>query len=537
MTRKLLKAGAKRKIAAKKVVKAAENGSVVLVGTYREKQLDWIKKNGVYNYPLTVPSPSSATGADQQPDYSRIKELWLYAGAKAKRHCFAAEFVGIQSKDDFLTANPTYAKKVGKPKHAQYAVFKTTAFDYGPKLEGKIVVARAIDFATGRGQTKKIAAAIRQFHADGEFAPLAAYLPADLAKVPRQQLRVCEAAVQLDFLCMFDADVLAAKIGVSRADMCKARKNKRPMCVEICAGAGGQAIGLERAGFAHVALVEYEREYCDVLLSNNPEWNVICADVRKFDGRPYEGIDLLAGGVPCPPFSVASKQLGKEDERDLFPEAIRLIGEIKPKAVMLENVRGLLDPKFDEYRNSILQRIDALGYDVQIKLLHASDFGVPQIRPRVVIVGIKKSLRKTFVFPSAISTPAPTVGEALGDLMAANGWLGVDAWKRQANSIAPTVVGGSKKHGGPDLGPTRARRAWAALAVDGLGIANEAPARDFVGNPKLTKEMIAIIQGFPREWNFGKKKTAACRMIGNAFPPPVAMAVGQQIMRCLKDEN
>ena len=110
-------------------------------------------------------------------------------------------------------------------------------------------------------------------------------------------------------------------------------------------------------------------------------------------------------------------------------------------------------------------------------------------------------------------------------------------WKRQANSIAPTIVGGSKKHGGPDLGPTRARRAWAALAVNGLGVANEAPARDFVGNPKLTKEMIAIIQGFPREWNFGKKKTAACRMIGNAFPPPVAMAVGQQIMRCLINEK
>lgn len=344
-------------------------------------------------------------------------------------------------------------------------------------------------------------------------------------------------AAQRDFLGVFDEDDMAARICVSRANMRRAQENRRLTCVEICAGAGGQAIGLERAGFEHVALVEYEREYCDVLRGNKPDWNVICADVRKFDGRPYEGVDLFAGGVPCPPFSVASKQLGEEDERDLFPEAIRLIGEIKPKAVMIENVRGLLDPKFDGYRNSILQRIGALGYDVQVKLLHASDFGVPQIRPRVVIVGIKKSLRKRFAYPEALPTPAPTVGEALGDLMAANGWLGVDAWKRQANSIAPTVVGGSKKHGGPDLGPTRARKAWAALAVNGLGIANEAPARDFVGNPKLTKEMIAVIQGFPREWNFGKKKTSACRMIGNAFPPPVALAVGQQIVRCLKDEK
>jgi len=122
-------------------------------------------------------------------------------------------------------------------------------------------------------------------------------------------------------------------------------------------------------------------------------------------------------------------------------------------------------------------------------------------------------------------------------LMGANGWNGLDAWVVRANRIAPTIVGGSKKHGGPDLGPTRARRAWAELGVDGLGVANAPPERDFVGSPKLTKEMIARIQGFPSEWDFGKRKTAACRMIGNAFPPPVAKAVGQQIRRCLENEG
>ena len=120
--------------------------------------------------------------------------------------------------------------------------------------------------------------------------------------------------------------------------------------------------------------------------------------------------------------------------------------------------------------------------------------------------------------------------------MGSNGWKGLDAWVAKANKIAPTIVGGSKKHGGPDLGPTRARRAWLELGIDGLGVANEPPSRAFVGNPKLTKEMIALIQGFPSNWNFGKRKTAACRMIGNAFPPPVANAVGRQIRRCLKNE-
>ncbi len=305
-------------------------------------------------------------------------------------------------------------------------------------------------------------------------------------------------------------------------------------CVEICAGAGGQALGLDMAGFHHIALVEYEKEYCNVLKANRPDWNVICADVHDFNGTQYKGVDLLAGGVPCPPFSVASKQLGKDDERDLFPEAIRLIGEMKPRAVMLENVRGFLDRKFDDYREHILQAIRGLGYTVTIKLLNACDYGVPQLRPRVVIVGIRNNERGTFSYPAECQDCAPTVGEILKPLMAANGWEGVDEWAQSANKIAPTIVGGSKKHGGPDLGPVRSRRAWAELGVDGNGVANAAPEPGFQGLPKLTKEMIALIQGFPPEWSFGKKKTAACRMIGNAFPPPVARAVGAEIRRCLE---
>lgn len=308
-----------------------------------------------------------------------------------------------------------------------------------------------------------------------------------------------------------------------------------PTCVEICAGAGGQAIGLDMAGFEHIALVEYEAEYCQVLRDNKPYWNVICGDVRDFNGKPYKGVDLLAGGVPCPPFSVASKQLGKDDERDLFPEAIRLVEEMRPRAVMLENVRGFLDPKFADYREHILEAIRALDYKVQIKLLNASDYGVPQLRPRVIIVGIRNDVKSEFQYPKEKIVEAPTVGETLKELMGANGWKGLDAWVKQANRIAPTIVGGSKKHGGPDLGPVRARRAWAELGVDGTGVANEAPTADYEGMPKLTKEMIALIQGFPPEWSFGKKKTAACRMIGNAFPPLVAKAVGIEIRRCLEN--
>jgi DNA (cytosine-5)-methyltransferase 1 len=338
---------------------------------------------------------------------------------------------------------------------------------------------------------------------------------------------------QCDFASVFAKAEVLKHATAMHSLRARAEIHGKPTCVEICAGAGGQALGLDMAGFEHVALVEYEPEFCAVLKNNRPDWNVICGDVHDFDGRPYRGVDLLAGGVPCPPFSVASKQLGAADERDLFPEAIRLIGEIRPRAVMLENVRGFLDPKFDAYRKSILDAIGAQGYRVSIKLLHASDYGVPQLRPRIVIVGIRNDLEGEFSYPEPSGTPAPTVGQTLRQLMGANDWKGLDAWVDGAAKIAPTLVGGSKKHGGPDLGPVRARRAWAELGVDGLGVANEAPSADFQGPPKLTKEMMALIQGFPPEWTFGKRKTAACRMIGNAFPPPVAKAVGLQIRKVL----
>lgn len=305
--------------------------------------------------------------------------------------------------------------------------------------------------------------------------------------------------------------------------------------LEICAGAGGQALGLEMSGFSHELLIEYEKDYCENLRLNRPQWTVICQDVRNFCGTPYSGkIDLLSGGVPCPPFSVAGKQLGSNDERDLFPEMLRLIKEIRPKTVLIENVRGLLDAKFDAYRNSILTKLDHLGYNYHIQLLNASDYGVPQLRPRVIIVGIRKDLNDTFTFPKPYQSAPPTVGEVLKDLMGSNGWQSLDLWVKMANNIAPTLVGGSKKHGGPDLGPTRARKAWLELGVDGRGIANAAPSDNDPFPPRLTTRMLARIQGFPDDWNFGEKKTKACRMIGNAFPPPVAMNVGIQIINVLK---
>src|SRR3989338_5674705 len=188
-------------------------------------------------------------------------------------------------------------------------------------------------------------------------------------------------------------------------------KNKKLTVLELCAGGGGQFLGLEQAGFECVGAVEIESDYCNTLVYNRPALNVINSDVKNFDAKRFAGVDLVAGGVPCPPFSIAGKQLGENDERDLFPYTLKIVKQVRPKAVLIENV-----------------------------------FQGP--------VGDSKTI---------------TVGKALKDLMSENGWAVAGKWAQAANAVAPTLVGGSKKHGGPDLGPTRSREQWRKLGVDGSG--------------------------------------------------------------------
>jgi DNA (cytosine-5)-methyltransferase 1 len=190
----------------------------------------------------------------------------------------------------------------------------------------------------------------------------------------------------------------------------------------------------------------------------------------------------------------------------------------------------------------VLDRLASLGYAADWRLLHASDYGVPQLRPRFVLVALRALDFAYFSWPAPRPGGTPTVGETLLDLMAANGWPGAEPWAAQANDIAPTIVGGSKKHGGADLGPTRAKRAWRALGVDALGVADAAPSADDPVTllPKLTCEMVARIQGWDGhayQWEFTGRKTSNYRQVGNAFPPPVARAIGDQIRRALDHEG
>lgn len=186
--------------------------------------------------------------------------------------------------------------------------------------------------------------------------------------------------------------------------------------LELCAEAGGQAFGLEQAGFAHQGVVELNADACHTLRQNRTErWPVIKADLAEVDGSVFLRVDLLAGGVPCPPFSIAGKQLGRQGERDLFPQALRLTEEISPRAVLLENVPGLAARPFGDYRAQVLQRLHGLGYRTWWQVVQAGQDGVSQLRSRFVLVAIRPPWADRFGWPGPLARPPLTVGQALAD--------------------------------------------------------------------------------------------------------------------------
>jgi DNA (cytosine-5)-methyltransferase 1 len=315
--------------------------------------------------------------------------------------------------------------------------------------------------------------------------------------------------------------------------------------VEICAGAGGQSLGLHKAGFDHQLAVEIDESAAETLRVNGG-WDVAVGDVANpnvWSPAAFTGVDLLAGGVPCPPFSSAGRQLGPADERDLFAWAIELVEVIRPRALMLENVRGLASRRFSAYRQRVLDRLAQWGYVGEWKLVTSADFGVAQLRPRFVLVAMQEDDHRYFRWPEPTVDQHVSVGMVLRESMAAHGWKYADEWSALATGVGPTLVGGSKKHGGADLGPSRAKEGWRRLYVDGRGIADAPPSADAPSAherlPRLTIEMAAQIQGWdPSDnWTFMGRKTARYRQVGNAFPPPVAEAIGSSIDAALRRQG
>lgn len=235
--------------------------------------------------------------------------------------------------------------------------------------------------------------------------------------------------------------------------------------VELFSGAGGLALGLERAGFESVALVERDPDACATLRLNRPDWNVLETDVRKIDFTQLGPVHLVAGGPPCQPFSMGGKANGYEDHRDMFPQAVRAVRELRPLAFVFENVRGLLRPAFRSYVEFIrlqltypefpvsanvdweqnLRRLERHHtsrhrasepyYNVTINLADAADYGVPQHRHRVFFVGFRQDLNARWFFP------APTHS---GELLARAKWTTQSYWKEHGLAAQQPVAGERK---------------------------------------------------------------------------------------------
>nr|WP_037619485.1 DNA cytosine methyltransferase [Streptomyces aureus] len=310
--------------------------------------------------------------------------------------------------------------------------------------------------------------------------------------------------------------------------------------MEVCAGSGAQALGLEHAGFDPVLLIDSKADACFTIDLNRPGWDVICMDVADFhpNMRPEaRGVDLVSGGLPRVKSSATTGRSEDTEERGVLRAVIGLVREIAPKGVLLENVPDLVEsPAFEVDRSWIEAELGSAGYRWSWQVLNASDFGVPQNRSSGFLVALKEPYFSRFAWPERSTLPPPTVGQALGPSMSADGWPGAERWIKGADRVAPALVGGSDRRGGADLGPTGSKKAWASLGVNGNSLGDAPPDATFPadGQPRLTVDQAARIQAIPADWRFFGGKTSRYRQIGHAMPPPLATAVGQAVAAALR---
>ncbi|MFF3344938.1 DUF6339 family protein [Streptomyces sp. NPDC002779] len=317
-------------------------------------------------------------------------------------------------------------------------------------------------------------------------------------------------------------------------------KRGRFRSIEVCAGCGAQALGLEEAGFDPVVLIDSKADACFTIERNRPEWDTICIDLTDFPLRERPdiiGVDLLSGGLPRVKSMASVGRDEDTEERKVLRATIELARAVKPRAVLLENVPDLAEsPEFEVDRAWIGEQLGAAGYRTTWKVLNAADFGVPQNRRSSFMLAMSEPYFSRFSWPEPDGSPAPTVGQVLGPSMSSRGWPAADEWIKSADRIAPALVGGSDRRGGADLGPTGSKKAWAALGVNGNSLGDEPPGVDFPASemPKLTVEQAALIQSIPDGWVFAGGKTSRYRQIGHAMPPPLAAAVGRAVAAALR---
>lgn len=298
--------------------------------------------------------------------------------------------------------------------------------------------------------------------------------------------------------------------------------------LSLFSGGGGLDLGFDRSGFEHVASYDILDFAGDTLRHNKPDWAVFSGkdgDVTRVDWRKYKGkVDLLHGGPPCQPFSIAGRRNGQLDGRDMFPEFLRAVHAIQPRAFIIENVLGFLSQKFSGYRDRILQELSS-EYSLSSFVLSAKDFGVPQDRRRAIIVG---SLRKSERSFDAALIPTSTIKRGVRSALGLDetGFDGLAptlrctlTGPRQTTSIANSTASVAK---------------WAELGIWPHGVspsrslAASFPTRD--GTYRLCVEECQVLQGFPLSWQFQGAVYQRLGLIGNSVCPPVAYWLGRSIL-------
>lgn len=318
--------------------------------------------------------------------------------------------------------------------------------------------------------------------------------------------------------------------------------------IELFCGAGGLALGMHNAGINSQLLVDFDKDSINTLKLNRPSWNSICASVLDIDLNEYRGqIDIMAGGFPCQAFSYAGKSLGFADTRGtLFYEYARLISQVKPKLVLGENVKGLLNHDNGRTLSVIISELENLGYRVAYKVLRAQFLDVPQKRERLIIFGLREDIDSPIYFPvekdytinlrAALKSVPRSTGQqyspskrAIMEMIPEGGY-----WRDLPLGVQKDFMGGSFHLGGGKTGMAR-RLSWSEPSL--TLTCNPAQKQTERCHPKETRPLTvreyARIQTFPDEWEFTGSTSSQYKQIGNAVPVNLGYHIGLAMRKML----
>lgn len=325
-------------------------------------------------------------------------------------------------------------------------------------------------------------------------------------------------------------------------------ESKSPYTViELFAGAGGTALGMENAGLQHLFLNDFDRNSTLTLKKNKPEWNVVLGDVRSIDFKGMKA-DVVQGGFPCQSFSYAGKGLGFGDIRGtLFFEFARCVSEVKPKIAIGENVKGLLNHDNGKTLTTMVKTLEDLGYKVKYRVLRSQYMDVPQKRERLVIIAIRKDLNMPFIFPKE-KDYVISIGEALKNCPKSAGQKYPEKKKKILDLIPPggcwrdlpidlqkEYMGASFYLGGGKTGMAR-RLSWdePSLTLTCAPAQKQTERCHPEETRPLTVREYARIQTFPDDWEFEGSVTSQYKQIGNAVPVNLGYYIGKSAIEMLE---